>query len=65
MVNIIKFVLARSGLTREQLAAMTGRTVMSIWRWEHRNVSIKKSDLEKLAAVIDMKPSELLKACGE
>lgn len=41
-----------AGMSREALAGMLGRSLSTIWNWEHGSSSPNVDDLQRLAAVL-------------
>ncbi|EEX48647.1 helix-turn-helix domain-containing protein [Jonquetella anthropi] len=59
-VTLIEFVLKAAIITRRELARKIGRTTQSIYRWEHKNVSPQKRDLDRMAELLGISTGEML-----
>lgn len=63
-MNIVKFIISKTGMPKKSLAKSLKKSRTTIWRWEHKDGQIKKKDLEAIADILDLSPNDLLRMVG-
>ena len=61
----IKEYRERAGLTQEELAERMNVQRNTVWRWENQKANLKADSVQKLSAILNVAPADLMESCTD